>query len=257
MIIDSHAHLHDEKFSADLYQVLDRARSAGIDQLITIGCDLETTTKARACAQAWPKVYFSAGFHPHEAKLLHDESLNDLKSLATDKKCVAIGECGLDFYYLHSSKIEQEYAFIKQIELAHELNLPLVIHLRDAFLPCVNILENHLKDCQKVLIHCFSGMLDEAKIFIEMGCLISLSGIVTFKKPGDLLNVAREIPLNHLLIETDCPYLAPHPYRGQRNEPAYIVKTLEAVASARSEPYAEVQQAIYQNSRDFFGLEDN
>lgn len=254
MIIDSHTHLHDEKFSSDLAQVLDRAHSAGVDRLITIGCDLNTTIKAHACAQAWPQIYFSAGFHPHEAKFLTDESLNEITKLATSKKCVAIGECGLDFYYLHSSMSEQEHAFIKQIKLAHELNLPLIIHLRDAFLACINILENYLKDSQKILIHCFSGTLDEARIFVEMGCLISLSGIITFKKPGDLINVAREIPLDHLLIETDCPYLAPHPYRGQRNEPAYIAKTLEAVAYARRESYDEVQQAIYQNSRNFFGL---
>ncbi len=254
MIIDSHCHIHDEKFNADREEVIKRATDAGITHLITIGCDILTTEKARVMAESFEHIYFSAGFHPHEAKFLSDENFDTLKALAQHEKCVAIGECGLDFYYYHSSADEQKAAFIRQIELAHELKKPLVIHLRDAFLPCVEIFENYLKDEQKVLIHCFSGTLEEAHIFADMGFYISLSGIVTFKKPGDLMRVAAEIPLEKLLIETDAPYLAPHPHRGQRNEPALISYTLDAVAQARGEDKAMVAAGIYKNSKEFFSL---
>lgn len=254
MIIDSHCHIHDEKFDTDRNEVIKRAQDGGISHLITIGCDIGTTEKACAMAESHDTIYFSAGFHPHEAKFLTEENYDILKKLAQHKKCVAIGECGLDFYYYHSSAEEQKTALIQQIELAHELHLPLVIHLRDAFVPFMEIMEEHIKDGQKVLIHCFSGSLEEGHILLESGFYLSFSGIVTFKKPGDLPQVAKEMPLDKLLIETDCPYLAPLPYRGKRNEPLYIRHTLEAIALARGEEMATIEAQIYQNSLDFFGL---
>lgn len=254
MMFDSHSHIHDDKFLDDLDEVLKRAYAAGVRHLVTVGCDIETTQKAKNAAHKAPNIYFSAGFHPHEAKFLSDENLELIKKLAEDPKCVAIGECGLDFYYEHSSKAQQESAFIKQIALAQELNLTLIIHLRDAHEACVEILQKYLKPGQKIVIHCFSGSLEEAWFFARMGCLISLSGIVTFKKPGDLLKVAEELPLDKLLIETDCPYLSPHPHRGQRNEPAYLKFTLQAIARARGQSEEEVAQKLYQNSLEFFGI---
>ncbi len=254
MIIDSHCHIHDEKFNADREEVIKRALDAGISHLITIGCDIATTERALAVADSYPHIYFSAGFHPHEAKFLDEEAFEQLSTLARHLKCVAIGECGLDFYYYHSNEQEQREALIKQIALSSELKKPLIIHLRDAFLPCVEIFEEHLSDDHKVLIHCFSGTLEEAHIFADMGCHISLSGIATFKKPGDLLRVAKELPLDRLIIETDSPYLAPHPHRGQRNEPALIRATLEAVAAVRSEEKDEVEARIYENTKQFFQL---
>lgn len=254
MMFDSHSHIHDEKFLDDLDEVLKRAHDAGVTHLVTVGCDIETTQKAQTAAKKAAHIYFSAGFHPHEAKFCTPENLSLIKELAKDPKCVAIGECGLDYYYEHSNKAEQESAFMRQILLAKELELPLIIHLRDAHDACVEILQKHLSPGQKLVIHCFSGSLEEALFFAHMGCMISLSGIITFKKPGSLLKVAQELPLDKLLIETDCPYLAPHPYRGKRNEPAYLSLTLKAVASARGQSEAEVAQQIYQNSLDFFGI---
>lgn len=252
-IIDTHTHLHDEKFT-DLDEVLNRAKSANISHMITIGCDIATTKNAAALAQKYPHIYYSAGFHPHDAKDLTDETYIELKKLSQGQKCVAIGEIGLDYYYLHSTKDEQQAAFIKQLELAKELNLPVIIHLRDAFDDCVELLKSHAKRPLKVIIHCFSGTLAQAEHFVSLGCLISLSGIVTFKKPGELLDVAKNIPLKNLVIETDCPYLAPHPFRGQRNEPAMIVNTLKTIADARGQDINIVAQKIWQNSLDFFGL---
>lgn len=254
MIIDSHCHLHDNKFAEDLDQVMERARKANISHFITIGCDIATTEKAQALSHQLNDVYFTAGFHPHEAKFLNDETYDQLKTIARDPKCVAIGECGLDYYYHHSSIDEQKAAFTRQIQLALELDLPLVIHLRDAFDDCLALLKQTEALRGKVLIHCFSGTLEEAKIFEARGFYISLSGIITFKKPGDLPMVAKTVALDKLIVETDCPYLAPHPYRGQRNEPANIVYTLEAVAQARNETVDVISQQIHENTLRFFGL---
>jgi len=255
MIIDSHCHIHDEKFAVDLDAVLKRAKEAGVTHMITIGCDIETTKKAQEFAVNFDNIYFSAGFHPHEAKHLNDEAFKELKDLAKHKKCVAIGECGLDFYYEHSNKEEQKSAFIKQISLARELDLPIVVHLRDAFDTCFAILSEHKDYLKRVVIHCFTGTLAEAKALEGLGCYISLSGILTFKKPGQLILVAQSLPLDKLLIETDCPYLAPHPYRGQRNEPGFIIYTLKALANARGENEELVKKQVASNTAHFFGLQ--
>lgn len=253
MIIDSHCHLHDEKFDHDLDEVLLRATKENIDKFITIGCDIPTTKKAQSLAHKYDNIFFTAGFHPHDAKELSTNNYNELKVIAKEKKCVAIGEIGLDYYYEHSDKEQQKSALIKQIELAQELSLPIIIHLRDAHDDCVDILSKRAKG-HKILIHCFSGTLEEAKIFVEMDCHISLSGIITFKKPGQLPEVAKNIPLERLIIETDAPYLAPHPFRGKRNEPSYIRKTLDAVIAIRDEEASFIEQQIYQNTSEFFGL---
>ena len=253
-IIDSHCHIHDPKFDLDLPEVLKRARLAGVTHMITVGCDVETTRQAQKRAQQEPGIYFSAGFHPHDAKFSSDEQLLEIEKMAADPNCVAIGECGLDFYYEHSNHNDQIISFIKQIKLADKLNLPLIIHLRDAYDKCLEILKEHKKPHQKFVIHCFSGNLEQAQEFCRMGGLISLSGIITFKKPGELLDVARNVPLKNLLIETDAPYLAPHPHRGQRNEPSYVTLTLKAVAQARAQNEDEVAAQLYRNTADFFNL---
>lgn len=255
MIIDSHSHLHDEKFSLDLKEVLARAHDANISHLITVGCDIETTTRAKEVSERYDHVFFTAGFHPHEAKFLNDTTFDELRALAQHQRCVAVGEIGLDYFYLHSSKDEQRDAFIRQLDLARDLDLPVVIHLRDAFDDCIAIIKKYpelLKE--RMVIHCFSGTLREAKIFEELGCLISLSGIVTFNKPGELRDVAKNIDLRKLLVETDCPYLAPHPHRGKRNEPSFIVHTLQVIADARNENVDEVMKVIHDNAVRFFKL---
>lgn len=254
MIIDSHCHLHDEKYTLDLNEVLARAKNAGVSHMISIGCDLETTRKAKALAETVDNIYYSAGFHPHEAKFLNDETLKELKILAQNPQCVAIGECGLDYYYEHSSKEDQVSAFKQQIALARELNLPLIIHLREAFEDFLALLNEHKDYAHRVLLHCFSGTLIQAKALEKLGCFISLSGIITFKKPGELLLVAQSVALDRLMIETDCPYLAPHPHRGERNEPSYISYTLAALAQARNEDETLVKKQIAHNTLNFFKL---
>jgi TatD DNase family protein len=257
MIIDSHCHLHDEKYANDLKEVLHRAQVACVSHFITIGCDIPTTKNACSLSKQINQIFFTAGFHPHEAKHLNKEALNELRLLAKDKKCVAIGDIGLDYFYLHSSKEQQQRSFKEQLDLALDLSLPVVIHLRDAFDDCLKVLQKYPSLINKrVVIHCFSGSLKEALVFENLGCLISLSGIITFKKPGELREVASQIALEKLLVETDCPYLAPHPFRGKRNEPAYIVHTLKAVAEARGEDLNLVSEQVYKNTKEFFGLFD-
>lgn len=254
MTIDSHCHLHDEKFSADLDEVIIRAEHAGVTHFISVGCDIKTTQAAASVAAAFPSVYFTAGFHPHDAKDLSEQAKIELRALALMPKCVAIGECGLDYFYLHSTIEEQKHAFIFQLKLARELSLPVVIHLRDAYDDCIEILKQHPQILSHTVIHCFSGTLEQAKIFTGMGCFISLSGIVTFKNPGELREVAKHIALEKLVIETDAPYLAPHPHRGKRNEPSLIVHTLNAVADARGVAPEDISQQLEHNTRAFFKL---
>lgn len=256
MIFDSHCHLHDEKFKDDLSEVLQRAKEANVTHFVTIGCDIETTQNAAKIANEYENVYFSAGFHPHDAQFLTDENFLLLKELAKNKNCVAIGECGLDYFYNNSTEQAQKKAFIAQIELAKELDLPLIIHLRDAYEDCLDIFKKHLSSEQKVVIHCFSGTYEQALVFTSMGFYLSIPGIITFKKPGSLPEVAKDIPLNQLLIETDAPYLAPHPFRGQRNEPSFITKTLEAVANYRNEPKDKIEKILFENTMKFFGLKN-
>lgn len=256
MIIDSHCHLHDEKFSSDLNEILNTARQAGITHFIDIGCDLTTSQNAFKISNMHEDVFFSAGFHPHEAKFCTEKSLEDLKNLAHEKKCVAIGECGLDYFYNHSDKESQQKAFIAQIELAYNLKLPLIIHLRDAYDDCISILNNYKKNEQKFVIHCFSGTLKQAQKFIDMNAYISLSGIITFKNPQELIFVAQSIPLTNLIIETDAPYLAPHPFRGKRNEPSFITQTLDKIISVRSENKEEIIKQIYKNTLKLFNLKN-
>jgi TatD DNase family protein len=253
-MFDSHCHIHDEKFDGDREEVLKRALKAGITHMVSVGCDVHTSRRAQEQAFAHDYIYFSAGFHPHEAQHGIDSELSAIKDIARDPKCVAIGECGLDFYYEHSARDIQIDIFIKQIYMAQELNKPLIIHVRDAYDECIAILEKHRTPSQKLVIHCFSGTLSQAQTFVAMGALISLSGIVTFKKPGELLEVARHIPLENLIIETDSPYLAPHPHRGKRNEPAYLELTLNAIAQAREQEQSVIAKKIFDNTMNFFSL---
>lgn len=252
-IIDSHCHLHDERYNDDLPAVLNRANEAGITHFVTIGCDIPTTKAAQRIAHTYGPIYFSAGFHPHDAKGMDEESFQELKAMAQDEKCVAIGECGLDYYYEHSPKETQQKVFTRQLDLAKELKKPVVIHLRDAYEDCFAILKG-ANLSEKIVIHCFSGTKEHAQTFLELGCYLSLSGIVTFKKPLDLLEVAKMTPQDRLLIETDAPYLTPHPFRGKRNEPNLITYTLKTIAEARNENECLLAERLYKNTVAFFSL---
>ena len=227
MLIDTHSHLHDPEFDADRDAVIERARQTGVGRIIAIGTDLESSRKAVQLAERYDFIYATVGVHPHDVKTLREESYDSLEQLvrsASSGKVVGYGEIGLDYYYMHSPKELQQKHFRGQIQLARKLRLPLIIHTRQAPEETLAILKEEKADEVGGVFHCYTGDLATAQAAIAMNFFISFSGILTFPKATDLQAVARELPIEHLLIETDCPYLAPQAVRGQRNEPAYVME---------------------------------
>lgn len=241
MLIDTHCHLED-------VSVLERARLAGVKKIINIGCDILSSQKARDFGVLHEDVFFSAGVHPHEASKVLPDYVDQLKKLAADPKCVGIGECGFDYYYKHSDQDSQKKVFKAQIALSHELNKTLIVHVRDAYEDCLSL----LTPTQSIVIHCFSGNKEHAKAFLDLGCYLSMSGIITFKNAQELRKVVYETPLEKLLIETDAPYLAPMPYRGKPNEPAYVSWVAKKIAEIKAIPIQQVIDQTGQNALDAF-----
>jgi len=230
MMIDSHSHLYDPVFDADRDDVIRRARESGITAVISIGCDLETSRRSVELADRNEMIYATVGVHPHEVKHLDDATLTQLQKLTAHKKVVGFGEIGLDYYYLHSPKETQQREFRRQIGLAKTLGLPIVVHSRDAKHDTLAILKEEGAESVGGVMHCFTGDLEMARAAIEMNFYISFSGVLTFANAGALRDVARSLPLERVLVETDCPYLSPVPNRGRRNEPAYVRHTVDALA---------------------------
>jgi TatD DNase family protein len=254
MLIDSHAHLDMKDYDGDLSRVMDQARAAGLSHVITIGIDPESSRKARAIAHEYAYVYFTVGIHPHDAKAFDATAIDVLSQIAVDPKAVAWGEIGLDFYRLHSPKDDQLRLFQQQLERAYDLNLPVIIHDRDAHEDILNLLTKMGKGKGKGVIHCFSGDLALAKAFMDLGYYISIPGTVTYKNAAFIKDVASGIPLERMLVETDCPFLAPVPKRGKRNEPAYVAYTAQEVARLRKIGLEEVARVTTENAKFLFNL---
>ncbi len=252
MLIDTHTHLHDPQFDTDRETVIQRARQNGVDLMITIGTDLETSRQAVELAERYDFVFATVGVHPHEVKTIQDNSYQVLERLAQRPKVVAYGEVGLDFYYMHSPKDLQQRHFREQIRLAKRLGLPLVIHTRQAPKETLVILQEEEADEIGGVFHCYTGDLPTAQAAISLNFFISFSGILTFLKALDLQEVARQIPVESLLVETDCPYLAPMPHRDKRNEPSYVRHVAEKLAQLKALPYEELAQITFQNTRKLF-----
>lgn len=253
MLIDSHSHLQDPAYDTDREQVLERARTSDIRGMIAIGCDLESSRQAVALAEQYPMIYATVGVHPHEVKSVGDDTYSEIKKLAAHPKVVAYGEIGLDYFYLHSPKQTQTEHFRLQIALARELRLPLVIHSRDAKPETLSILKEEEASSLGGVMHCFTGDLEMARAAIDMNFYISFSGVLTFTKAEPIRDVARTLPLERILLETDCPYLAPTPHRGRRNEPAYLKHTAQVLASLHpSQSPEKVLEATCRNTLDLF-----
>jgi TatD DNase family protein len=250
MLIDSHCHLNFPDFAEDLDAVLARAQDNGIGAMLSINTRLSEAKGIQAIADRYPPVYCSVGVHPHDAvDYAGDTLVSQIKTLAQHPKVVGIGETGLDYYYNKSPHEAQISAFCDHIRVAQDLDLPLIIHTRDADADTIACLKKYEKP--KGVFHCFSGSADLAGQALEMGFYISLSGILTFKKSEDLRQIAKTIPLDRLLVETDSPFLAPVPHRGKRNEPAFTRYTAEALADIKGISYAEIAQITTDN---FFSL---
>lgn len=252
-MIDSHAHLEMEAFDGDREAVLERAALAGIEAIVTVGTTLPDCEKAAALARLHGPVYAAVGIHPHEVGKADAAARDALRALAGQEKVVAIGEIGLDFFYDHSPRDVQLQWFEEQLNLAEELDLPVIIHDREAHSETLGMLRAHEGRVRGVL-HCFSGDAEMARACLEMGFYLSIAGPVTYKKSDGLREVARMIPPERILIETDAPYLAPQRYRGKRNEPAYIVETAACVAENRGLPAGELGRLTAANARRLFGI---
>jgi TatD DNase family protein len=247
---DDHCHVHHRGAPADQVRaaVLD-ARSAGVERLVTVGCDLADSQAAIAAATAHPDVFATAGVHPHEAS----GGIEGLEGLLERPEVVAVGECGLDYFYEHSPREVQRPVFAEQIALAFRHDLALVIHTRDAWDDTFDVLAAEGVP-PRTVFHCFTGGPDEARRCLDLGAMLSFSGIVTFKHSDDLRAAARLCPLDRLLVETDSPYLTPHPHRGERNRPALVRFVGAAVADAKGLPAAEVAAATWDNATRTYRL---
>lgn len=254
MLIDTHCHINDSKYDQERFLVLTRAKEAGVTHLINIGCDIPTSQHGQALASVHKEIYFSAGIHPHDASKATRENLDAIEQMASDPKCVGIGECGLDFYYNHASKEDQEHALMAQIQIAIRTKKPLILHIREAFDVCFSMLRPYRSQLVGGIVHCFTGTAEDAAHAVELGLLVSISGIVTFKKSDALVKAVASTPLESLLIETDAPYLAPEPYRGKRNEPAWIVEVVRQIAQIKGIDWSEVAKATTHNAKRVFGI---
>jgi TatD DNase family protein len=254
MIIDSHAHLDFEDFKNDLPEVLDRARQAGVRAILTIGIDLKTTRAAIEIAEKHPDVFATAGIHPHEADIADENASAQLETLArSSKKIVAVGECGLDYVRSKTSRAEQEKAFIMQMTLAEKLHLPVVIHSRGSYPDVLKVLES-FSGRVKGVIHCMSGDETFRDRALALGYYIAIGGPVTYPSGGGLRAVMSGVPLNRLLVETDCPFLRPTDKRLGRNEPALLREVLDALSALYGVKADEIGKITSQNAIRAFNL---
>lgn len=253
MLIDSHAHLTHEQFNEDLGTLLKRAQESGVEAIINICTNPQEVEKGLELSKAYPWIYTACSTTPHDVKEEGEKYFATMQKYAEASVLVAIGETGLDYHSYADTKEIQKIFFSRYLELAKHLKLPVIIHCRDAFEDLFTILDREYPNLPAVL-HCFTGTMAEAKQVIERGLYLSLSGIVTFKKSIELQEIAKMIPLEQLLIETDAPYLAPAPHRGKRNEPAYLLETAKSIASLRGQSLDSLAAATTSNARTFFNI---
>ncbi|OQB22306.1 MAG: putative deoxyribonuclease YcfH [Firmicutes bacterium ADurb.Bin182] len=253
-LFDTHAHLTDESFDADREKLLDSLHGSGIALVMEIACDVREAEASMALTEKYPYIYAAVGMHPHIAHEVKNEHIDSIKEFLKREKAVAVGEIGLDYHYDFSPREIQKKWFVEQLELAKELRLPVSLHIREAFGDCMDILRAH-KNGLKGVMHCFSGSLETAFECVDLGLYIALGGAVTFKNAKRPLSVAEHIPLDRIVVETDCPYLTPEPYRGRRNDPSMVRYTVERIAEVRRSDPESIAEATYQNGLEAFGLE--
>ncbi|TCL74093.1 TatD DNase family protein [Hydrogenispora ethanolica] len=254
MWIDSHCHLNDEAFAADCEEVLERAGAAGVEAMIVVGFDLPSSERAIQLAERHEPLRAAVGIHPHDAKIWDAEVAGRLRQLLGHPRVVALGEIGLDYHYNYSAPEQQRIAFKAQLQLAADCDKPVIIHNREAHQDTLMILTEQPLGAAGGVMHCYSGSLPMAESFLKLGLHISLAGPVTFANAAKLREVAAALPLAKLLVETDSPYLAPHPWRGRRNEPGYVGFVGAKLAEIKELPLAEVMEQTTANTRRLFRL---
>lgn len=256
LLADSHAHLDLPELRPDREAVLQRAREAGVALIINVGIDVAQAGQVLATARRHPGIFATLGVHPHGTGDMQEADLTALSSLAADPRVVAIGEIGLDFYRRRAPEEAQQYWFRRQLEWAWELKKPVVIHTREATAATREILQDYRSRLHGGVMHCFGGSWEEARSFLDLGLYLSFSGTLTYPKAEPLRRVARQTPLDRVLLETDCPYLPPQPWRGRRNEPAYVRTTAQQLADLHHLPLEEIAGHTFRNTLRAFGLEE-
>lgn len=254
MLIDTHAHLNAKEFDEDREEVIARARENGVSTIVNIGFNAETIPTSLELAERHDFIYAVVGWHPQDAKNMTDEHLEWLAELSRHPKVVGLGEMGLDYYWDTSPKDVQAEVFRKQIRLARKLQMPIVIHNRDAHQDIITILREERAAEVGGIMHCFSGSWETAKLALDMNFYISFGGPLTFKNAKQPKEVAAKVPLDRLLIETDCPYLTPHPFRGKRNESGFVRYVCEEMANIHGLSCEEMARITAENARKLFGL---
>ena len=252
MLIDSHAHLHFDRFDDDRDEVITRAHERGVKQIVTIGTHRESSQAAIDLAERHTSIYATAGVHPLAVEKFQTEDWQSFESMWTHPDVVAIGETGLDYYYDHTDPEQQRRSLRRHVQLSNSFGKPLIVHIRDAFDDAFEILR--AEEAQSGVIHCFTGGPEECERALELGFYISISGISTFKSARALRSAIAMIPDDRLLVETDSPFLAPHPHRGDRNEPAYVVDTARCVAELRGVALHEIAALTFENTCRLFDL---
>ena len=256
MFIDTHVHLNADQYDEDVTEVIERAKDSKVEKMVVIGFDRKTIKRALELAERYEFIYAAVGWHPVDAIDCTEEDLQWIEELAAHPKVVGIGETGLDYHWDKSPKDVQQKVFRQQIQLAKKVRLPIIIHNREATEDILRILKEEKADEVGGVMHCFSGSVETAQESIKMNFMISLGGPVTFKNAKKPKEVAEAVSLDHLMIETDAPYLAPHPYRGKRNEPSYVPLVAEEIARLKGISVEEVAQATTRNAEEFFNLSE-
>lgn len=250
-IFDTHSHYDDEAFNDDRIQILSSMADKGVVGMVSCGCDIPSTRANQELSHQFDNLYFAAGFHPENLEEYDISDIDAIKELAMDEKCVAIGEIGLDYHWMSSTKEKQKEFLLAQIELSKELDLPVIIHDREAHGDTMDILR---MTKPKGVVHCFSGSKEMAREIVKQGMYIGLNGVATFKNARKSLEVVHEIPLERLVLETDCPYLAPEPHRGKRNDSSYIPFIAERIANELDIDAQEILSITYENAKKLYNL---
>lgn len=256
MLFDTHTHLNDEAYKDNLEEVIKRAKDKKVNKMIVVGYDLKSSLEAIMIANQYDFIYAAIGIHPNTKEELNQQTLNRIEELLNEPRVVAIGEIGLDYHYDKTYKELQKEYFKKQIILAHKYSKAIIIHSRDAGQETLEVLNNNKQYIDRGIMHCYSYSLELAREFIKLGLKISFAGPLTFMNAKTNKEIVQELSLEDLLIETDCPYLAPHPYRGKQNEPSYLYLVAEEMAKLKNISLAEVASSTTNNALEIFGIKD-
>jgi TatD DNase family protein len=257
-IFDSHCHLDDKAYRKDVDRVIERAQQSGVTRMMTVGVNKKTAVRAVSLAESHPNLYASVGFHPHDARHCHPDALDFMITLSESPKVKAWGEIGLDYNRMYSPREDQERWFMRQLQIAAELNLPVIFHERDTNGRFLEILKTDFKNENTGVVHCFSGTLPELKHYLDLNLYIGITGILTLRTRGaDLRDMVRQIPANRIVVETDAPYLTPAPekYHTRRNEPAFVKSVLLKLAEIREEDPDQLAQIVWNNTNRLYRID--